>query len=143
MINSYCKISFIIRILKLTENGKVSLKISEAQSICSGITLKVESSSSIPDEVSSITDAIWSDRGQFFIGSTPTTFSYLMTPSLFKTNSSIIGYLLASFLFQYQALLFPWVQLILLIIIKMESQFYSGISDWYGKELLSLERPHD
>jgi hypothetical protein len=31
---------------------------------------------------------IWSDKDYFFRGSNPTTFSYLMTPSLFKTDSN-------------------------------------------------------
>jgi hypothetical protein len=67
----------------------VSIKLSEILSLCSGIYLKVETSSSIPSQVSSISDIIWSDRNQTFRGSVPSTFSYLMTPSLFKTDSSI------------------------------------------------------
>jgi hypothetical protein len=67
----------------------VNIKLSEPLSICSGISLKVETSSSIPDEVSSILDFVLSDKDQFFRGSTPTTFSYLMTPSPFRTDSNI------------------------------------------------------
>ncbi len=86
--NSNCNVSFNIRNFRLNENGKVGLKLAEAQSLCSGISLKVEASSSIPGEVSSITDVVWSEKEQFFRGSTPTTFSYLMTPSLFKSDST-------------------------------------------------------
>ncbi len=87
MIGSDCKISFTIRNFDLKENAKLKLEITEAQSLCSGIFLKVETSSSIPGEVSSISNFIMSDGDQFFRGSIPTTFSYHMTPSLFKTDS--------------------------------------------------------
>jgi hypothetical protein len=89
MDEANCKVSFIIQGFDLAENGVVNLKLTEAQSLCSGISLKVETSSSIPDEVSSILDVVWSDKDRFFRGSTPTTFSYLMTPSLFRTDSNI------------------------------------------------------
>jgi hypothetical protein len=88
LIESDCKISFYIRHFELTENAIVSLILSEPLSLSSGISLKLETSSSIPDEVSSITDVIWSEKDVFFRGATPSTFSYLMTPSLFKTDSS-------------------------------------------------------
>ena len=88
-IDSDCKISFNIRNFELTENAKVHIQLSEPQSFCSAISLKIETSSSIPDEVSSISESIWSDKDQLFRGSNPSTFSYLMTPSLFKTDSSL------------------------------------------------------
>ncbi len=96
-IQAKCKITFEIRNLNLIENGIVSLKLYEDQSLCSGISLKLETSSSIPGEVSTISNFILSDNGHFFRGSIPSTFSYLMTPSLFKTDSDIwqddqIGY---------------------------------------------------
>jgi hypothetical protein len=88
-VDSDCMISFKIRNFELIENGKVNIKLSEPQSFCSGIFLEIESSSSIPGEISSISDSIWSDKDKLFRGSNPSTFNYLMTPSLFKTDSKI------------------------------------------------------
>jgi hypothetical protein len=64
------------------------MKLSEDLSLCSEISLKIGTSSSIPDEVSSLSNVIWSDKDQFFRGSSPSIFRYLMTPSLFKTDSN-------------------------------------------------------
>jgi hypothetical protein len=82
------KLSFIIQSFELAENGVVNIRLSEPNSML-GISLKLETSSSIPDEVSSILDVVRSDKDQFFRGSTPTTFSYLMTPSIFRSDSDI------------------------------------------------------
>ena len=87
-IDGGCKISFTIRNFDLTQIGVVNIKLSEDLSLCSAIYLKIETSSSIPDEVSSISHVIWSDKDQFFRGSSPSIFRYLMTPSLFKTDSN-------------------------------------------------------
>ncbi len=89
MIESKCAVSFDIRHFELTDNGKVGLKLSQTQSLSSGISLEIQTSASIPDEISNISDRISSDKEYFFRGSIPTTFSYLMTPSLFKTDSNI------------------------------------------------------
>jgi hypothetical protein len=51
--------------------------------------MKIETTSSIPGEISSVSDVIWSNNGKYFKGLVPTTFSILMTPSLFKTDSSL------------------------------------------------------
>jgi hypothetical protein len=89
MIESNCVVSFDIIHFELVDNGKVGLKLSQTLSLSSGISLVIQTSSSIPDEISSISDRISSDKEYFFRGSIPTTFSYLMTPSLFKTDSNI------------------------------------------------------
>jgi hypothetical protein len=67
----------------------VNLRLYETESFCSGIYLKVETTSSIPGEISSISDIIWSNKDQYFKGSVPSTFSFFMTPSIFKTDSSL------------------------------------------------------
>jgi hypothetical protein len=87
-VESDCFINYKIRNFQLIENGKIDFQLSEDLSMSSGIYLKIESSSSIPDEISSISDVINSDMNFFFRGSTPSTFSYLMTPSLFRTDSN-------------------------------------------------------
>jgi hypothetical protein len=89
MIESNCVVSFDIRHFELDDNGKVGLKLTQTQSLSSRISLGIQTSSSITDEISSISDRISSDKDYFFRGSIPTTFSYLMTPSLFKTDSNI------------------------------------------------------
>ncbi len=89
MIESKCVVSFDIRKFELDGNGKVGLKLSQPQSLSSGISLEIKTPSSIPGEISSISDRISSDSEYFFRGPIPTTFSYLMTPSLFKTDSNI------------------------------------------------------
>jgi hypothetical protein len=89
MIEFECVVSFDIRNFELNDNGKVRLKLSEPQSLSSGIALEIQTSSSIPGEMSSISDSVLSDKKYFFRGLIPTTFSYLMTPSLFKTDSII------------------------------------------------------
>jgi hypothetical protein len=84
-----CIISFSIFNFDLNADGKVNLKLYETESFCSAISMKIETTSSIPGEISSISNVIWSNKNQYFKGSVPSTFSYLMTPSLFKTDSSI------------------------------------------------------
>ncbi len=87
-VESDCFINLKIRNFKLTENGKIDFQLSEDLSMSSEIYLKIESSSLIPDEISSISDVINSDMNFLYRGSTPSTFSYLMTPSLFRIDSS-------------------------------------------------------
>ncbi len=67
----------------------MNLKLYETESFCSAIYMKIETTSSIPGEISSVSDLILSNKNQYFKGPVPTTFSYLMTPSLFKTDSSL------------------------------------------------------
>ena len=72
----------------LSGDGKVNLKLYETESFCSAISVKIETTSSIPGEISSVSDVILSNKDQYFKGSVPSTFSFLMTPSLFKTDLS-------------------------------------------------------
>lgn len=50
--------------------------------------MKIQTTSSIPGEISSISNVIWSNKDQYFKGSVSSIFSFLMTPSIFKTDSS-------------------------------------------------------
>ena len=70
-IDSDCNISLKIKDFKLTENGKVSIKLSEPQSFCSAIRLKIETSSSIPNDTSGIKEILFSDDQYLFRGSQP------------------------------------------------------------------------
>lgn len=59
--------------------------------------MKVQTSSSIPNEISSIYSSVSSDKDKYFRGSSPSVFSYLMIPSLFESDtdeweSDLTGY---------------------------------------------------
>lgn len=82
-----CQVSFKIKNFELETHGNVELKLSEAASYCTSIQVKVKSSSSILDEYSSITSTISSDKKKYFIGSEPSNFYFVITPSLFVTDS--------------------------------------------------------
>ena len=85
---STCIVNFEYSDFELENDGGISLILSENQSYCSEITLKIQTTSSIPNETSSISASIVSDSGKFFRGYIPTTFKILMIPSLFKTDAS-------------------------------------------------------
>jgi hypothetical protein len=82
-----CRISFKITNFDINSVSSIDLKLTESQSFCSGIVVKIQTSSSIPGEVSSINNVIRSDTFRYFRGQIPTVFTYLMTPSLFTTDT--------------------------------------------------------
>ena len=69
------------------KNGAVNLRLSESQSYSSKISIKIQTSSSIPDEVSSISIFTHSTQGKYFRGFIPTVFKFSMIPSLFESNT--------------------------------------------------------
>ncbi len=81
-----CVITFSISGFDLGSFGSVNVKLSEDESLCSEISIKVETPSSIPNEVSSITTKVKSASGKYFRGSTPSVISMLLTPSLLLTD---------------------------------------------------------
>jgi hypothetical protein len=83
-----CRVSLRLTDFELSGAASIKLKLFESESFSSGVVLKVETSSSIPGEVSSIENVIWSDSYQYFRGPKATVFSYLMTPSLFTSDAS-------------------------------------------------------
>lgn len=89
MIESKCVVSFDIRNFELEDNGKVSLKLLQDQSLSSEISILIQQSSSIPGQTSSISDRVSCEKDYLFRGPIPSTFSFLVTPSLFETDSSI------------------------------------------------------
>ncbi len=82
-----CQVSFKITNFELVTHGNVELKLSETASFCTNIQVKVKTSSSILDEYSSVTSTITSDINKYFIGSEPSNFYFMITPSLFVTDS--------------------------------------------------------
>ena len=84
---SSCYISLRIVNFELINNGAIKVRLSESQSYSSRISVKIHTSSSIPDEVSTISISTSSSEGKYFRGSIPTTFKFLMIPSLFESNT--------------------------------------------------------
>ena len=78
----------------ICENGQIktgevlTLNLKETSSYTSGIQINLTSSSSIPDQISSVTSSIASSTGSVFRGSVPSEFYFLATPSLFKSESN-------------------------------------------------------
>jgi hypothetical protein len=88
-VESDCEISFRVSNLYLGSSAYVSIELLEKDSYCSDIYVKVQTSSSIPDETSSITTYILSDKNKLFRGYDPTVIHLLMTPSLFLSDTDI------------------------------------------------------
>lgn len=79
--------SFRILYFELESSGSVTLELTEKESYCSQITVKVQTSSSIPDQTSSIITYITEDTDKYYRGADPTIVNLLMTPSLFLSNT--------------------------------------------------------
>lgn len=60
----------------------------ETLSYASGIEVNVTTNSSIPNEISSMSSVIFPSGNNVFIGSDDSIFYYVLTPSLFKSDSS-------------------------------------------------------
>ncbi len=87
LLDFNCQVSFKITNFELVTHGNVEFKLSETASYCTNIQIKVKTSSSVLDEYSSITSTISSDKNKYFIGSEPSNFYLMLTPSLFVTDS--------------------------------------------------------
>lgn len=83
-----CHVSFKVSNFDLDSPAGVRLKLSELESYCTDIVMKIQTTSSIPDGISSITTTISSDKYKYFIGSDPSNFKLTMTPSLFLTDTN-------------------------------------------------------
>lgn len=87
IIDSDCYIHFNIIDFELLSLGSVNVELSEADSYCSDISVKVQTSSSIPDENSTIITTIPKDFNKYYRGSEASIVSLLMTPSLFLSDT--------------------------------------------------------
>lgn len=85
-----CYVSFKVKNFDLISNGSISLKLNESESFCSEIAVKIQISSSILDETSTITTRISSDTNKYFRGSSPSVFTFLMIPSLFEADTGAL-----------------------------------------------------
>ena len=82
-----CTVSFECSDCELVSTGSISIEIDEMDSFATGISIEVSSSSSIPDEYSTIISSLRSDAPFYFRGPDPSTFYLLITPSLFLNDS--------------------------------------------------------
>lgn len=87
IIDSDCYVNFSIKEFELSSLGSVSVELSEFNSYCSDISVKVQTSSSIPNELSTISTTIPKDSNKYYRGSEGSKVSLLMTPSLFISET--------------------------------------------------------
>ena len=81
--------SIIITCLKgvINTGGQVQLSLKERLSYSTSIKVNITTSSSIPNQISSITSVLKANQGLVFIGSVSSQFYFLATPSLFYSES--------------------------------------------------------
>ena len=83
-----CKIFIKCKNAEIKHGSQISVGLTEKLSYASGIRVNLTSSSSIPDQISSVVLAIKPNSGQIFIGSPASEFYFIATPSLFRSESS-------------------------------------------------------
>ena len=83
-----CIIEFSFSQCTLETGAFITVTSKEKLCYSSGIYVNVTSSSSIPNQISSILASVKPEPEYVFIGSDPSQFYYTMTPSLFESESS-------------------------------------------------------
>ena len=92
-----CFVRAVCKDCELRSTGSISIVMAETQSFAAEIYVNVTTSSSIPEEVSSIFSVITADENTILRGFEPTVVYLLMTPSVFLSqvsnwNSELTGY---------------------------------------------------
>lgn len=90
-----CVITWNCLDCQIQTGSYIEYSLSEITSYCSGIGVNVTSSSSIPNQISSIQNTVVSDSHKVFRGYGATVFTILMTPSLYisaDSSSKSTGY---------------------------------------------------
>lgn len=82
-----CIIEFVFSHCTLETGALITVTSKEKLCYSSGIYVNVTSSSSIPNQISSILASVKPEAEYVFIGSEPSQFFYTMTPSLFESES--------------------------------------------------------
>ena len=82
-----CTIKITLNKAVISTGAILSLTLNNSLSYASGIQVNITSSSSIPNQQSSVLTSIKSLLNSVFIGSDPTEFYFLATPSLFTSES--------------------------------------------------------
>ena len=81
-----CQVIFECNNCSFDTGSYIYLNSTGKNSYASGFTVNITSSSSIPNEISSIQTKMRSSKNKVFIGSTAGTFFYTLTPSLFHSD---------------------------------------------------------
>ena len=87
LVNDTCVASIKYKSCVLSTGASITLTSKEKLCYTSGIYVKVESNSSIPEEPSSILTVLKPSVNYVFIGTEPSKFFFTMTPSLFRSES--------------------------------------------------------
>ena len=88
LVDKTCMISVICVACVFDAGSMLTMILTEKLSYATGIYVNVSSTSSIPGKRSSVLNDLYPNTGYMFIGSTPSEFFFLMTPSLFESQSS-------------------------------------------------------
>ena len=83
-----CKIVIKCKNAEISTGSQISVSLTEKLSYASGIRINLTSSSSVPDQISSVFLSIKPSAGKVFIGSAASEFYFIATPSLFKSESN-------------------------------------------------------
>lgn len=84
---SDCLVTFKCLECEILQSSRILLTLSESLSYANNILVNVTSTSSIPNEFSSVTSQLSADKDAVFRGSKPSSISLHMTPSLYKSNT--------------------------------------------------------
>ena len=83
-----CTIAVHCTSCTINQGATLSITLQEQLSYSTGIIITASSSSSIPGNSSSVTQSLYASSGCMFIGPVASQFSFIMTPSLFVSESS-------------------------------------------------------
>jgi hypothetical protein len=86
--DSDCDISFEIINFELERSGSIDMELNDKDSYCSGMHVKIQATSSIPDQNSSIVSYISADKDKLFKGYNPTEVNIMMIPSIFLSDTA-------------------------------------------------------
>ena len=89
LLDKTCTITVTCTACVFDAGSMLSIVLTEKLSYATGIYVNVSSTSSIPDKTSSVLNDLYPNTGYMFIGSMPSEFYFLMTPSLFESQSSL------------------------------------------------------
>ncbi|OMJ77429.1 hypothetical protein SteCoe_22988 [Stentor coeruleus] len=87
--NEECVIKLTCYNCELRGGASIFINSKEKLSYASKIYVNITSDSSIPNEISSIRNELYASKKYVFIGSEASKFYYTLTPSLFKSQSSM------------------------------------------------------
>ena len=82
MLENVCEISVEYKEAVVNTGAVVEVTLAESLSYSSSITVNITSFSSIPDETSSVNQAVFPDQNQVIRGPEPTIFYFMATPSV-------------------------------------------------------------